>query len=333
MSLHALHGAAARVPAEATAYGVRRPHLVVETIAVWEAGDPAADGHRAWARGLAESLAPHALPGAYANLLGGDDPARAEHAYGPNAARLLRAKDRYDPGGAFAAVPLPPRADSRDMVAVHDMYRREFDRLRELVAAMPVAGVPDASGRARRVTGHGAFLIDLLHAHHGSEDALVWPRLTERDPAGTGALTAVMTAQHQEVDRRLRDVEASLTGFAALPDEDRRKAVLDALDALIPPLREHLELEEAAALALIDRHLTAGEWAEVGGMGLMAVPPEQVPLMFGMLLDGVTPEMYAVFAAAVPAEVLDAMAHAGPPAWAARLAELRTAAGTGRDVR
>ncbi|MEV5825038.1 FAD-binding protein [Spirillospora sp. NPDC052242] len=331
VALHSLHGAAARVPADATAYGERRPHLLVENIAVWRADDPSADAHRAWVRGLWEALAPHALPGTYANLLGDDDPAGAEHAYGPNAARLLRAKDRYDPGGAFRAIPLPPRADSRDMVAVHDMYRREFDRLRALVAALPVTGPPDVPERARRITGHGTFLIELLHAHHGSEDALVWPKLAARDPAGTGALTAVMTAQHEEVDRRLRAVEASLAALAARPGEERRKDVLDALDAMIPPLREHLALEEAEALALIDRHLTAGEWAEVGGMGLAAVPPERVPVMFGMLLDGVSAEMYAVFAAAVPAEVLDAMAQAGPPAWAAVLADLRAAAGTGQD--
>ncbi|MFV2214414.1 FAD-binding protein [Actinomadura sp. LOL_016] len=326
VSLHALHGAAARVPAEATAYGMRRPHLVVENIAVWEPGDPAG-AHRAWVRGLSESLAPHALPGTYANLLGADDPAQAEHAYGAHAARLLRAKDRYDPGGAFRAIPLPPRADSRDMVAVHDMYRREFDRLRTLVAAVPTAGA------VRRVTDHGAFLIDLLHAHHGSEDALVWPKLAARDPSGTRALTSTMTAQHEEVDRRLRDVETSLAALAAHPGEDRRDAALDALDALIPPLREHLALEEAEALAFIDRHLTAGEWAEVGGMGLAAIPPERVPVMFGMLLDGVSQEMYEVFAAAVPAEVLTAMAQAGPPAWSAYLAELRTAAGTDQDDR
>jgi hypothetical protein len=328
VSLHSLHGAAARVPAEATAYGVRRPHLLVETIAVWEPGDPSADAHRAWARGLSDALAPHALPGTYANLLGDDDPAQAEHAYGPHAARLLRAKDGYDPDGAFRAIPLPPRADSRDMVAVHDMYRREFDRLRELVAAVPVAGPPDAAERVRRITDHGTFLIELLHAHHGSEDALVWPKLTARDPAGTRALTSTMTAQHEAVDQRLREVETSLDALAEHPGAERRADVLDALDALIPPLREHLALEEAEALAFIDRHLTAGEWAEVGGMGLAAVPPERVPVMFGMLLDGVSAEMYAVFAAAVPAEVLTSMAQAGPPAWAACLAELRTAAGT-----
>ncbi|MDA0637224.1 hypothetical protein OUY22_27800 [Nonomuraea sp. MCN248] len=69
----------------------------------------------------------------------------------------------------------------------------------------------------------------------------------------------------------------------------------------------------------------------MGGRGLAEVPPERVPVLFGMLLDGVSPEMYDVFAAAVPAEVLTPMTQAGPPAWAAYLAELRTAAGTGQD--
>jgi hypothetical protein len=34
---------------------------------------------------------------------------QAAHAYGGSAARLLAAKDRYDPEGIFTAIPLPPR--------------------------------------------------------------------------------------------------------------------------------------------------------------------------------------------------------------------------------
>lgn len=107
VSLHSLHGAATRVPAGATAYGVREPHLVVESIAVWEADDPEPDAHRAWVRGLADALGPHAMPGTYANLLGDDEPDLAAHAYGDNAARLLAAKRTHDPDGVFRSIPLP----------------------------------------------------------------------------------------------------------------------------------------------------------------------------------------------------------------------------------
>ncbi|MFF5176284.1 FAD-binding oxidoreductase [Micromonospora sp. NPDC000089] len=97
ISLHSLHGAAARVPADATAFRNRTPHLMVETIAVWEAGDPAEDQHRAWVRGTDR------LPGGYPNLLGPRDVERTAAVFGSNAERLRAAKRRYDPDLVFHA--------------------------------------------------------------------------------------------------------------------------------------------------------------------------------------------------------------------------------------
>ena len=53
------------------------------------------------------ALDDHALPGGYANVMGPDDAHRAASAFGPNAARLLQVKQRYDPDGVFSAIPLP----------------------------------------------------------------------------------------------------------------------------------------------------------------------------------------------------------------------------------
>ena len=111
INLHHFHGAAARVPLPATAFGVRQPHFMAEIIACWRpAAGQDADGaapHRQWADTAAEQLSPHALPGGYPNLLTADEPERVEHAYGPNAARLIAAKQAYDPGNVFTATPLP----------------------------------------------------------------------------------------------------------------------------------------------------------------------------------------------------------------------------------
>jgi hypothetical protein len=107
VAFHHFHGAAARVPPEATAFGLRQEHFMVEIIAAWEPED---DGtaHRRWAHDLWHSLAPFALPGGYANLLGPDDHDQAAAAYGGNAARLRALKRRFDPDGVFAsAIPLP----------------------------------------------------------------------------------------------------------------------------------------------------------------------------------------------------------------------------------
>lgn len=106
VSVHHFHGAPTRVPLQATAFGVRERHLMIEILAAWEPEDDPSR-HLAWAHLVAAGLAPHALPGGYPNLLGPTDHDQIAHAYGPNASRLRAAKSRYDPDGVFSAIPLP----------------------------------------------------------------------------------------------------------------------------------------------------------------------------------------------------------------------------------
>lgn len=107
VSVHSLHGAAARVPVADTAFGNRAPHLMIEIIALWEPGDTRAAEHRAWADDLVSAVEPDALPGGYPNLLGPREAARTAHAYGPNTDRLLAVKRRFDADHVFRAIPLP----------------------------------------------------------------------------------------------------------------------------------------------------------------------------------------------------------------------------------
>lgn len=106
VSVHHFHGAATRVPLEATAFGIRQPHYMVEILAAWESDDAPAR-HLAWADTVATTLAPHALPGGYPNLLGPTDDEQIAHAFGPNANRLSAAKNYFDPNNIFSAIPLP----------------------------------------------------------------------------------------------------------------------------------------------------------------------------------------------------------------------------------
>ena len=102
------HGASTRVAPDETAFANRRQHFVVEIVAGWESGDGAA--HRGWADSVSAALAPHALPGGYANLLGPDDHEQIANAYGENDIRLGFAKRHYDPDGVFSAIPIPSGA-------------------------------------------------------------------------------------------------------------------------------------------------------------------------------------------------------------------------------
>jgi FAD/FMN-containing dehydrogenase len=108
VALHHFHGAPTQVPAKATAFGLRREHFLVEIIAAWDPHDGIDDFvHQSWARRLSDVLAPGALPGGYANMLGPDEREQIACAYCDNLPRLRLIKRRFDPDGVFSAIPLP----------------------------------------------------------------------------------------------------------------------------------------------------------------------------------------------------------------------------------
>jgi len=107
---HEFKGTASRVPAEATAFGLRRDHVLVEILATFvdRSDKEEEQRHRQWARATRQAFTSMALPGGYPNLLAGDDSDRVAKSYGPNAGRLIAAKRHYDPDNIFnSAIPLP----------------------------------------------------------------------------------------------------------------------------------------------------------------------------------------------------------------------------------
>jgi hypothetical protein len=106
---HHFRGAPTRVPPDATAFGLRKQHFMMDILAAWEpASRKEGNVHRKWLRAFSESLAPFALPGGYPNMLTPEDLSQIPFAYGGNAPRLLALKKLYDPDGVFtSAVPLP----------------------------------------------------------------------------------------------------------------------------------------------------------------------------------------------------------------------------------
>ena len=98
--LRALGGAAARVPADATAFAHRDRRVMLNVAAVYERPDEAAV-HEAWVEGLAAALG-GAGAGAYVNFLGDEGEHRVREAYpGPTWDRLAAIKARYDPTNLF----------------------------------------------------------------------------------------------------------------------------------------------------------------------------------------------------------------------------------------
>jgi len=93
-------GQTTRVPVEATAYSSRDTQYVMNVHGRW---NDASDDERciAWARAFFKAVEPFASGSVYVNFLTEDESERVGAAYGPNFARLVAVKTRYDPHNLF----------------------------------------------------------------------------------------------------------------------------------------------------------------------------------------------------------------------------------------
>ena len=116
---HEFKGAASLVPEEATAFGLRRDHVLVEILAAYDdrCDKSEEERHWQWVRATRHAFDALALPGAYPNLLAaGEEPDRVMRSYGRNARRLIKAKRHYDPDNIFqSAIPLPVSRELADI--------------------------------------------------------------------------------------------------------------------------------------------------------------------------------------------------------------------------
>jgi FAD/FMN-containing dehydrogenase len=98
--LRVLGGAAARVPADATAYAHRQRRIMVNVAALFGSVEEAPE-YEPWVTGLADSLRQDDH-GAYVNFLGDEGEERIRAAYpGETWDRLVAVKRRYDPTNLF----------------------------------------------------------------------------------------------------------------------------------------------------------------------------------------------------------------------------------------
>ena len=95
------HGAATRIGVTDTAVPHREPGYNFLTASVWT--NPAeTDQNIAWTRATYADMEPYFARRRYVNYLGDDETQDAvQSAYGPNYARLVEIKRRYDPGNLF----------------------------------------------------------------------------------------------------------------------------------------------------------------------------------------------------------------------------------------
>jgi FAD/FMN-containing dehydrogenase len=95
-----MHGAASRVPATETAFGLRRVSYSINIMPAWS--DPAlAEKCISWARALSARLEPFGASDSYVNYLADEGAAAVRASYGVNYQRLSQLKKKYDPENFF----------------------------------------------------------------------------------------------------------------------------------------------------------------------------------------------------------------------------------------
>jgi hemerythrin-like domain-containing protein len=187
-------------------------------------------------------------------------------------------------------------ADSRDMIVVHTMFRRQFAGIPALVSEVRDGDTDQVA----IVADHVAWMVEFLHAHHEGEDMLVWPRLVERCPTEVEPLIFTMEAQHHGLAVALDDLAAKAATWRTTSAVQERDALAEAATELLVPIAEHLDLEEREVLSLIDAYLTEKEWKQVGGSGLKKMSFGQLTVAFGMILDDASPEQVTTMRHTIP---------------------------------
>lgn len=186
------------------------------------------------------------------------------------------------------------RPDIREMVIVHDLFRREFGALPGLVRGVP-------SGDVARAAVVVAWLEELatgLHHHHTGEDELMWPILLER--VTDSALIRRMEEQHEQIARLHDHVAERAAAFAggATPQDGEQLAT--AIEGLRAALDEHLGEEEREVLPLVERHLTVTEWEALGERARAGLPKDRLLIQLGYIMHKTTPADRAEFLSKLP---------------------------------
>ena len=187
------------------------------------------------------------------------------------------------------------KPDTNEMRVIHRVFRRELTALPGFVRR-----TPDGDRERAEVVGHHAtFILDSLHVHHTGEDENLWPLLLERAQPST-ELVQTMQAQHERVHERVDRCQELLAQWRPDPDPSVGEQLSSALEDLNEPLFEHLDQEEREILPLAQQHVSVAEWARLGEHGRDSMSRDQLPIMFGAILEEADPQEQAQMLALVP---------------------------------
>jgi hypothetical protein len=199
------------------------------------------------------------------------------------------------------------------MFAVHALFRRELGLSPGLVRAV----APDDIQRTTLVAHHIALVGGLLKEHHAVEDKHLWPRLRVRGTQEVTSIVRVMEEQHNAIHHGLLQMIDALNRWRESGSARERDALADNIAQLLPLTREHLAAEEERAVPFIQKYITASEYSAVGREAIASLPPDDFPVLFGMLMYETAPAVIDAIVSQMPVEVQGGIRELAAKAYAA----------------
>jgi hypothetical protein len=212
-----------------------------------------------------------------------------------------------------------PLLDTRDMFGIHKALN---NGLTMAIDVTPEIGDGDGA-RAQRLSSFVSEVLWLLHAHHGGEDALLYPLLIERAPDDK-ALFTKMDDQHVAVAQCAEGAERANESFGMSALSTDGATLLAALAELRDVAGEHLTEEEIKILPIVAQHITPAEWGALPGHALGSYRGERMWLPLGLIFEAMPDDIRASMLEHMPPPLLNMWAGGGSDAYAAEMLALRS---------
>ncbi|MCF2527963.1 hemerythrin domain-containing protein [Yinghuangia soli] len=201
------------------------------------------------------------------------------------------------------------RNDMTMMFAIHDALRRELEQILRITER-----ADDDPRHILHAAAGWELFKHYLHIHHGAEDDVLWPAVTEAlaDRPDDLAVIEAMEAEHAAVDPGIAFFDAAIADPSTRPE--KLAAIADRLHS---GLGGHLRHEEDEALAIIDDVATPGLLARFGAEHTARLGAE-TPTFLPWLLDGATDSSRTAVLGQLPPPVRDLYTATWAPAYARR---------------
>lgn len=209
--------------------------------------------------------------------------------------------------------------DTSDMLLPHNMLRAALgDANRAIQGANP-------SDRERVLSVAGFYdnVLRFLSAHHGAEDALLWPKLHARAPEHASLLDR-MEGQHANIAKADQAAASALDAWSKAPQASTGDALVEALGQLLTVLDEHLREEEREILPIASRTISPEEWGEISGHAVRTFDGDKPWLVLGLVLEQMTVEQREITFGHLPPPALAMWTEHGSDAFTAFVADFRS---------